>query len=105
MQGVRTSFVVCAIFWRGGFQEWFVGFRGGIWVKPEVDPPRILARCRAVFCSGISVIGGRGGHKILDRDINFGGIRRSALRPQSGIGASRLNMLLRFTLSQESSAV
>jgi hypothetical protein len=42
------------------FREWFVGFRGGIWVKPEVAPPRIWARCRAGFCSGISVIGKHG---------------------------------------------
>jgi hypothetical protein len=65
VQGARASFVVCAIFWRGGFREWFVGFRGGIWVKPEVDPPRILARCRAGFCSGIYVIGGQGGMRNL----------------------------------------
>ena len=94
VQDARASFVVCANFWRGGFREWFVGFRGGIWVKPEVDPPRILARCRAVFCSGISVIGEHGGHKILDREINFGGIRRIAARPQNDIGGSCLVMLL-----------
>jgi hypothetical protein len=28
--------------------------------KAKVDPPRILARCRAGFCSRISVIGGQG---------------------------------------------
>jgi hypothetical protein len=60
VQDAQASFVFCAIFWRGGFREWFVAFRGGIWVKPEVDPPRILARCRAGFCSGISVIGKHG---------------------------------------------
>ena len=105
MQGARASFVVCAIFRQGGFRELFLAFRDGTWDKPEVDPPRILARCRAGFCSGISVIGEHGGHKILNREINFGGIRRSAPRPQNEIGGSCLVMLLRFTLSQESSTV
>ena len=44
---LETSVLLCAlgvdraVFERGGFWEWFGGFRGGIWVKPEVDPPRV----------------------------------------------------------------
>jgi hypothetical protein len=35
--------VVLAVFWRGDVLECFGGFRAEIWLKPEVDPPRIYA--------------------------------------------------------------
>ncbi len=38
--------VVWAFFLQGDGWEWFGGFRGDIWVNPEVAPPRICA-CRA----------------------------------------------------------
>ena len=40
--------VVWAFFLQGDGGEWFGGFRGDIWVKPEVDPPRIYALPRGL---------------------------------------------------------